>query len=126
MWKRFIIILVLSMFVFSFSTAEEESKMDHSLDGTRAIRVAPEEEHYIFELDEDVARTHVYYQNRFGIELAADLYMAKDMDLSVKHPAIIIRTRRVFSITRFIFNKRVNLRCKIRIFAITIITYKFQ
>ena len=38
-----------------------------------AIRVA-QKEHYIFELSDKVTRSHVYYQNRFGIELAGDLY----------------------------------------------------
>lgn len=55
-----------------------------------AIRVSAEEEHYIFELDESVERTHVYYNNRFGIEIAADLYVAKDLDTSRKYPAIIV------------------------------------
>ena len=55
-----------------------------------AIRVSADEEHYIFDLDESVERTHVYYNNRFGIEIAADLYMAKDADTSKKHPAIIV------------------------------------
>ena len=55
-----------------------------------AIRVSAEEEHYIFDLDESVERTHVYYNNRFGIEIAADLYMTKDMDAGKKYPAIIV------------------------------------
>ena len=55
-----------------------------------AVRVAPEEEHYIFELSDQVTRTHVYYQNRFGIELAGDLYVAKDADLETQHPALVI------------------------------------
>ena len=55
-----------------------------------AIRVSADEEHYIFDLDESVERTLVYYNNRFGIEIAADLYMAKDADTSKKHPAIIV------------------------------------
>ena len=55
-----------------------------------AIRVSAEEEHYIFDLDESVERTHVYYNNRFGIEIAADLYMAKDADAGKKYPAIIV------------------------------------
>lgn len=54
------------------------------------MRVAPEEEHYIFELSDQVTRTHVYYQNRFGIELAGDLYVAKDADLETQHPALVI------------------------------------
>lgn len=91
MKKRFLaLFLVVSMLTLTVAIAEEESTVDHSVDGTRAIRVASEEEHYIFDLDENVTRTHVYYQNRFGIELAADLYMAKDADLSAKYPAIII------------------------------------
>ena len=55
-----------------------------------AIRVSAEDEHYIFDLSENVTRTHVYYNNRFGVEIAADLYMAKDADLSKKYPAIIV------------------------------------
>lgn len=55
-----------------------------------ATRIAAEEDHYIFELSENVTRKQVYYKNRFGIELAGDLYMAKDADLSQKYPALII------------------------------------
>lgn len=55
-----------------------------------AIRVSSDEEHYIFELSENVNREHVYYNNRFGIELAGDLYIAKDADLSKKYPAVVI------------------------------------
>lgn len=59
-------------------------------DATRARRVSPEEEHYIFDLDENVERTHVYYDTRFGVEIAGDLYVSKNIDRSVKHPAIVI------------------------------------
>lgn len=55
-----------------------------------ARKVTAEEEYYIFELSEDVTREHVYYKNRFGIELAGDLYMPKDMDNTVQYPAIVI------------------------------------
>lgn len=59
-------------------------------DLTRAIRVPPQEEHYIFQLSDNVVRTHVYYDTRFGIEIAGDLYVAKDLDQSRKYPAIVI------------------------------------
>ena len=59
-------------------------------DKTRAIRVTPQEEHYIFQLNPEVTRTHVYYDSRFGIEIAGDLYVAKDLDQSKKYPAIVI------------------------------------
>lgn len=64
--------------------------MNNTENPNLAIRVSAEEEHYIFELSENVERTHVYFENRFGIELAGDLYMAKDADMTQNYPAIII------------------------------------
>lgn len=49
-----------------------------------------QEEYYTFKLSDEVTRTHVRYKNRFGIEIAADLYRRKDFDGSKKHPAIVI------------------------------------
>ena len=37
-------------------------------------------EHYIQEKSENVKRTHVRYDNRYGINLAADLYTPKNLD----------------------------------------------
>jgi uncharacterized protein len=45
---------------------------------------------YIFELSDKVTRKSVSYNNRFGIKIAADLYLPKDFDESKKHAAIII------------------------------------
>lgn len=45
---------------------------------------------YICKLDENVERTHVRYQNRYGLALAGDLYTAKDMDKSEKQMAVVI------------------------------------
>ena len=47
-------------------------------------------EHYISELSEKVVRTHVRYENRYGIELAADLYTPKDLDKNKRYAGIII------------------------------------
>lgn len=47
-------------------------------------------EYYIFELSENVTRTQVRYKNRYGIELAGDLYRAKNMDEGRKYPALVI------------------------------------
>ncbi len=44
--------------------------------------------HYTFELNENVTRTRVTFKNRFGIELAADLYMPKNA--TGKLPAVAI------------------------------------
>lgn len=47
-------------------------------------------EYYICKLNENVKRIHVSYKNRYGIALAGDLYMAKDLDQNKKHPALIV------------------------------------
>lgn len=45
---------------------------------------------YTFKLSNDVERTRVTYKNRYGIEIAADLYTAKDLDEAVKHPSLVV------------------------------------
>lgn len=45
---------------------------------------------YIFKLSDKVKRKSVLYNNRFGIKIAADLYLPKDFDESQKHAAVII------------------------------------
>ncbi|URJ60958.2 alpha/beta hydrolase [Paenibacillus polymyxa] len=45
---------------------------------------------YIFELSDNVTRKSVSYKNRFGIKIAADLYLPKNFDESKKHKAVII------------------------------------
>lgn len=45
---------------------------------------------YTFELSPDVTRTPVRYRNRYGIEIAADLYRTKTLDASIKHPALVV------------------------------------
>ena len=47
-------------------------------------------DNYIFDLDDDVARTPVSYRNRYGITIAADLYRPKDFDESQEHAAVVI------------------------------------
>lgn len=45
---------------------------------------------YIARLPENVERTHIRYNNRYGIALAGDLYMEKGMDKTARHPALIV------------------------------------
>lgn len=45
---------------------------------------------YTFVLDPEVTRTPVRYRNRFGIEIAADLYAAAGLDPSTRHVGIVI------------------------------------
>ena len=52
--------------------------------------VNPNVEHYIFTLSENVQRTHVKYKNRYGIEIAGDLYVPKNLDTSSLYRAIVV------------------------------------
>ena len=45
---------------------------------------------YITELNENVIREHVRYNNRYRIAIAADLYRAKELDETKKYPALIV------------------------------------
>ena len=45
---------------------------------------------YITELNENVTRTHVRYNNRYGTAIAADIYAPKDLDENAKLPALIV------------------------------------
>lgn len=45
---------------------------------------------YIFELNSSVKRQAVTYKNRYGLEIAGDLYSAVDLDETKKHPALIV------------------------------------
>ena len=61
--------------------------MEHSV---KAFPMTAENEHYIFKLSDKVEREHVNYYTRYGIEIAADLYYAKDIDKDLPHKALVI------------------------------------
>lgn len=48
------------------------------------------EDGYTFVLDPRVERTPVRYTNRYGIEIAADLYAPKELDRHARHAAVVI------------------------------------
>ncbi len=45
---------------------------------------------YTFALSDEVTRTPVRYRNRYGVEIAGDLYQRKGLDEKTTHPAIVI------------------------------------
>lgn len=56
-----------------------------------AARLIDQEDRYfIFDLSDNVRRTEVTYTNRYGIEIAADLYVDADLDESQQYPAIVV------------------------------------
>lgn len=50
----------------------------------------PAADNHIFELNEGVTRTPVTYETRYGITIAADLYLPKNLDEAKQHPALVI------------------------------------
>lgn len=71
------------------SPTEEQNDTD-SQTGEPEEALAEALEYYTFELSDTVERTHISYENRYGITLKADLYISKDLDQTVKHPALVI------------------------------------
>lgn len=45
---------------------------------------------HIATLSDSVTRKRVVYQNRYGLDIAGELYLAKDMDPARKHPALVV------------------------------------
>jgi len=45
---------------------------------------------YTFVLSDEVTRTSVRYTNRYGIDIAADLYLPKDLDETRGHAAVVV------------------------------------
>lgn len=62
----------------------------NELSKSRSNIMAPYEDGLTFSTAPEVTRSSVRYQNRYGIEIAADLYLPKRLDESAKHPAIVI------------------------------------
>lgn len=59
-------------------------------DNLKATKVKPEDEHYIFKLNRDVVRKHVYYRTRYGVEISGDLYYSKTLNLDKKSSALVV------------------------------------
>lgn len=74
----------------------EEGRVDitsseNTGENPNAARLIDQDDRYfIFELSDNVTRTEVTYTNRYGIELAADLYTSVDLDETQQYPAIVI------------------------------------
>lgn len=72
----------------------EEGRVDiqsnENTNPNAARLINQEDRYFIFELSENVERTEVTYKNRYGIELAADLYTSTNLDENQQYPAIVI------------------------------------
>lgn len=45
---------------------------------------------HILPLDESLTRQRVVYKNRYGLDIVGELYCAKDLDRSARHPALVV------------------------------------
>ena len=48
------------------------------------------DDNYIFQLNNNVTRENVYFKNRFGLKISADLYKPSSFDSSLKYSSLII------------------------------------
>ncbi len=63
---------------------------EDNADPNAARLIDQDDRYFIFDLDESVRRTEVTYKNRYGIEIAADLYTSADIDQTRQYPAVVI------------------------------------
>jgi len=54
------------------------------------MKQSAQTDYYTFQLSDKATRESVSYQNKFGIEISADLYLPKTFDSTTKYAAIII------------------------------------
>lgn len=81
--KKLVAIGVISLCVFTIANAQTKSKRSKMKDISNA-------KGYTFELGENVVRYRVTFHNRYGIDLAGDLYMQKNIDMKAKNAAVAI------------------------------------
>jgi len=67
--------------IFAQSKDTEQTKRDLQM---------KENPYLTFKLSDDVTRENVTYKNRYGITLAAHMYLPKDIDKTKKYPALVI------------------------------------
>jgi uncharacterized protein len=64
----------------SFLVVGQANSQSEQADGKRTNETNAQAEHYTFELSDKVTRKEVTFKNRYGITLAADLYLPKNSD----------------------------------------------
>ena len=90
-----IVIIILTLkkenYYDSYYVSDLKEEIEEGTNRTLKYRkVDVNKEHYICELKDEVKRTHVKYYNRYGIEIAADLYTSKNIDKNKQNKGIVI------------------------------------
>lgn len=77
-------IVIISVLAFAMLSLNAQNKVNE-------IRMKQGKDiHLIFQLSDKVVMKPVQYTNRYGIVIAAHMYMPKDLDSTKKYPAIVI------------------------------------
>ena len=90
-----IVIVILTVkkdnYYDSYYISDFKEEIEEGTNRTLKYRIVDvSREHYICDLKDDVKRTHVRYYNRYGIEIAADLYTSKNIDKNKQNKGIVI------------------------------------
>ena len=90
-----IVIVILTVkkenYYDSYYVSDLKEEIEEDTNRTLKYRIVDvNKEHYICDLKDDVKRTHVRYYNRYGIEIAADLYTSKNLDKNKQSQGIVI------------------------------------
>lgn len=81
--KKLVAVAAVALCVFATASAQGKNKRSKMKDISKA-------KGYTFELSENVTRYRVTFHNRYGINLAGDLYVPKNLDMKAKHAAIAV------------------------------------
>ena len=87
MSKQFLIFIITVLALIGCNNNQNDKQINANQNNQNKTE---EEMGYISELNENVTRTKVTYKNRYGLDVAADLYYSKDIDKTKKYPAIIV------------------------------------
>ncbi|WP_276496202.1 alpha/beta hydrolase [Pontibacter litorisediminis] len=85
--KKILVVAAAALMLLGQACAQKENTV--RADNTDAIENAQKTEHYTFELSDNVTRQSITFKNRYGITVAADLYVPKAIQ-DQKLPAIIL------------------------------------
>lgn len=81
--KKLVAVATIALCVFAAANAQQKNRRSKMKDISHA-------KGYTFELGENVVRYRVTFHNRYGIDLAGDLYVPKNLDMNAKNAAVAL------------------------------------
>ncbi|MBL6448489.1 alpha/beta hydrolase [Fulvivirga sp. 29W222] len=84
--------IIIAGFLTLLGQACAETQQNNEPKKTVEMEQAIQKDYLTFTLSDNVTMEKVQYKNRYGITVAAHLYLSKDIDKTKKYPAVIIGT----------------------------------